>query len=274
MLLLTNVVNGDAMNEIIQPLISIPTTDTQMFFVGLLEFILCTAFVYLIFRSCERFTYQCRFVKFVIIINILAWISLISVGLFVVPNEIEGSYLDVYANLALANIGFMMVVASACVLLLLSKPKLGMVVTLIFGAIFGPIGGKGIGDFLSPKPMHAQISWLSFDTVDKRLSSLRMGLVDIDYQQLVSIKLARELQHTGALRDIDFSDHHELVPPIRMDLVQAPYSDMVYLPSDYAFSNFGKKLFYSLLCLWGAILLTTLLMLLMVTPRPNPPLKA
>lgn len=244
-----------------------------MFVVGLLQFIFCSACTYLIVRSCERFSYQRRVVKLVIITNILAWLSLIGVGLFIVPNEIDGSYLDVYANLALANIGFMMLPVSACVTLLFSNPKVGIMFMLIFGAISGAIGGKGIGDLVSPKPMHAQIDWLSFNETDKRLSSLVMGLVNADYQQNVSIKLAKKLQQDGLLNSIDFSDSNKIEPPINMDLVQAPYTDVVYLPEDYAFTNFGKKLFYSLLSICGVIILTALIMLLMVKPYPNQTLK-
>lgn len=262
------------MHEMIQPLILIPTTQTQMFVVGLLQFILCSAFMYLIARCCKCFSYQHRVVKFVIITHILAWLSLIGVGLFIVPNEINGSYLDVYANLALANIGFMMLPLSVCEVLLVSKPKIGIVFTLFFAAIFGAIGGKGIGDLVSPKPMHAQIDWLSFNETDKRLSSLVMGLANTDNQQRVSTKLAKKLQQDGVLNGIDFSESDGVEPPIYMDLVQAPYTEVVYLPEDYAFTQFGKKLFYSLLSICGVIILTAFIMLLMVKPHPNQILKA
>ena len=117
------------MDDIIQPLISIPTTETMMYIVGFVEFLLSFAFALLWFICFSNYDKQSRIIKKVIIAHAVGWLVLIFVGLLLIPNERTGSYLDVYANLALANIGFMMVLAGVCAMLIASVPKTGIAFT-------------------------------------------------------------------------------------------------------------------------------------------------
>jgi len=250
------------MDDIIQPLISIPTTETTMYIVGFVEFLLSFAFALLWFICFSNYDKQSRIAKKAIIAHAVGWLVLISVGLLLIPPERTGIYLDVYANLALAHIGFMMVLAGVCALLIASVPKTGIALTLLFAVVFSAIGGKGIGDFLSPIPIHAKIDWMSFDDTDSKLSSLHVGIEHSALQQAPSTQLAKTLQENGWLDNITFANQENLTTPIAMDLVQAPYSGYLYLPEEYGVTRYGKMLFGVLSASWLIILLSAFMLLL------------
>lgn len=202
------------MPSITAPISLLPLSYGWMFVIGIAQFLLCFAIAYIGFRTIANFDHQPKFVKTLFIIFVIAWLSLIVVGFFAIPNEAAGSYLDVYANLALANIGFMMVIALICVAFVGRSWLIFIGFTLFFGGVFGAIGGKGIGDALSPNRVKAKIHWLSFDDTDKNLSSLRVGTQDFDVQQTPSDHLTDWLANQGHLQDVEFSDGDAIKPPI------------------------------------------------------------
>ena len=78
------------MDDIIQPLISIPTTETTMYIVGFVEFLLSFAFALLWFICFSNYDKQSRIAKKAIIAHAVGWLVLISVGLLLIPNERNG----------------------------------------------------------------------------------------------------------------------------------------------------------------------------------------
>ncbi|MFB2537667.1 hypothetical protein [Acinetobacter sp. c3-l95] len=177
------------------------------------------------------------------------------------PSEYAGSYLDVYANQTFANVGYTLVMALICAVIMESRFVLGLLFTLFFAGVSGAIGGKGVGDFVSPNPIHAKIEWLSFDDTDLKFSSLVIGVTNLGHQHQPSRNLVHLLDEKGMLEDVTFSDGDAIDPPITMDLIQAPYSGYLYLPNEYAFTSYGQILFYVLATLFSFIVFTGILLL-------------
>lgn len=111
------------MDDIFQPILSIATTDTMMYVVGFVEFVLSFGFALLWFICFSNYELQSSLARKAIIANAVGWLLLVCLGLFFIPHERIGSYLDVYANLALTNIVIWLIILLSTLILLLVADK-------------------------------------------------------------------------------------------------------------------------------------------------------
>ena len=243
------------------------SADVTWYLVGACEWIVASLLAWLATKTISHKP-MTTLTKALLGLSLLCWLIMLVSLIFVIPHESQGSYLDIYANLALANFAAMLLMVAICQLLMVSHLYIGLGFSVFFFIMFCLIGGKGIGDALAPQYLNAQIDYLDYSSLND--GRLIVGLVSgYDFSLNASDTFHAYLAKQGYLQNITPDFHQPLSNPIALNVLIAPYSSYIYLPQEYPFSSHGLRLFYALLACTVTMILSVILAFLFSLVKYN-----
>ena len=196
----------------------------------------------------------------------LGWAALLLLGVvFLMPNGHTGSYLGFFAG---EVIGSVLIAAffGAVGLSLVRFWPLMLVWWLLTGGFLVFFTGQRLYDLARP-----QRAVFTVDTLWRDMDGqINMGFRETEYAKVPSAGVLAELRRQGRLDDLPSEPRRR--PPFRLELLSAPESEYLFLPSEYGLKR-GEGWRLGFGALWAALLLLTppLTALLNGRSPPGPP---